>query len=175
MDVTSHKDTPSTGGKLRMIAILGTSVAGTVLAFVLLIHGAMNQHSRPVGHDDISLDISASGNQIVFNAAGAGQWDLYLFDLTTRRARRLAETPAYELSPSFSPDGERVVYAAGLPGDREDHIFVCSIHGGEVRQLTAADANDMSPKFSPGGTLVVFAREKTYNWGGLGSNWSGGS
>jgi Tol biopolymer transport system component len=43
-----------------------------------------------------------------------------------------------------------------------------------VKQLTAEDANDADPAFSPDGSLIVFTRDKTYNWGGLASNWDEG-
>src|SRR5262249_13611893 len=43
-----------------------------------------------------------------------------------------------------------------------------------VRQLTKGDANDASPAFSADGSLIVFTRDKTYNWGGLASNWDAG-
>ncbi len=41
----------------------------------------------------------------------------------------------------FHTDGKSVVYSAGKPGDRADHIFVRSLDGDTVKQLTAEDAN----------------------------------
>ncbi len=153
-----------------------TSFIGVVLLFVWWIRACMSVHSRPIGHDDITFDIAPNGDQLVFNASGGGTWDLYLLDLTTNEVHQICSTPAYELTPRFSPDGEWVVYGAGLPADRADHIFIRSVDGAEVRQLTALDANDTQPAFSPDGTLVVFARDKDYSWGGLAANWSvGGS
>jgi Tol biopolymer transport system component len=87
---------------------------------------------------------------------------------------RVTATPDYEVAPEFSPDGESIVYAAGRPGDRADHIFLRSVDGKVVRQLTREDANDASPAFSPDGSLIVFTRDKTYNFGGLASNWDAG-
>jgi dipeptidyl aminopeptidase/acylaminoacyl peptidase len=53
-------------------------------------------------------------------------------------------------------------------------IFLRSLDGTAVRQLTAEDADDADPAFSPDGSLIAFSRDKTYNWGGLASNWDGG-
>lgn len=131
-------------------------------------------HWRPIGHQDISFDISPDGETIVFNAAGAGGRDLYLLQLSDSIVTRIAETADYEVAPTFTPDGLSIVYAAGLPGDRADHLFVRPIGGGAARQLTFADANDSSPQVSPDGTLVAFDRDKTYSWGGLAANWSDG-
>lgn len=84
---------------------------------------------------------------------------------------RITETPDYETASSFSPDGLRIVYAAGVPGDRADHIFTIRHDGTAKTQLTDVDANDTSPRFSPDGNTIVFARDKTYIWGGLAANW----
>jgi TolB protein len=140
----------------------------------LVLRSCANAHSRPIGHGDITFDVSSSGDAIVFNGAGTGGRDLYLLQLSDLGVTRLADTPEYEVSPSFSPDGKSIVYAAGVPGDRADHIFVRSLDAVVAKQLTRADANDSSPRISQDGSLVVFARDKTYAWGGLGSNWSDG-
>jgi len=95
-------------------------------------------------------------------------------DLSTFEVTRVAATPEYEIAPKFSPDGKAVVFAAGRPGDRADHLFIRSVDGTGVRQINTEDANDCSPAFSPDGSWIVFARDRNYNWGGLAANWSGG-
>jgi Tol biopolymer transport system component len=150
------------------------AVACLVGGILMLLRGCMNEHSRPGGHGDISFAVSPGGDAIVFNAVGDGGRDLYRLDLATRRVTPIAATPDYEVAPAVSPDGKSVVYAAGKPCDRADHIFLRSVDGQTVKQLTSEDANDAAPAFSPDGSRVVFTRDKTYNWGGLASNWDAG-
>jgi WD40-like Beta Propeller Repeat len=147
-----------------------------LFAVGLLLRGCMNQHTRERehAHGDIGFGISPRGDALVFNAVGVGGRDLYLLDLKTRRVTQIASTPDYEVDPQFSPDGMSIVYAAGRPGDRADHVFVRSLDGRTVKQLTAEDANDASPAFSPDGSLIVFTRDKTYSWGGLAASWDWG-
>jgi TolB protein len=121
----------------------------------------MNEHYRPTDQRDVRFGISRDGKTLVFSAAGEGGSDLYLLDLETLRVKRIAETTDYETDPKFSPDGKSIVYAAGKPGDRADHVFVRSLDGGSVKQLTAGDLNDSSPTFSPDGSLIAFLRDKT--------------
>lgn len=136
--------------------------------------GSPSDHNRGIGHQDTTLDVSPTDDVIVFNATGAGGLDLYLLQLESLRVTRIAETPEYEVWPSFSADGKNLVYAAGIPGDRADHVFKRGVDGGPAEQLTHADANDSSPRFAPDGSMIVFARNKTYNWGGLAANWGPG-
>lgn len=163
---------PSSPGLLFGVTI--PSAVGLLFGLALVARGCIGGHSRPHGHGDISFGLSPSGDSLVFNAVGDGGRDLFLLDLETSRVTRLAATPDYEVDPEFSPDGKSIVYAAGKPGDRADHLFVRSRDGKTAKQLTAENANDASPAFSPDGSSIVFTRDKTYNWGGLASNWDAG-
>jgi Tol biopolymer transport system component len=133
--------------------------------------GTPRDHYRPHGHQDTTIAVSPNDDAILFNSVGTGGRDLYVLDLTDLTVTRVAETPDYETAASFSPDGLQIVYSAGVPGDRADHIFSIRHDGSERTQLTNIDANDTSPRFSPDGKTIVFARDKTYNWGGLAANW----
>ena len=171
-------NTPGLPGRSQFVlwVLVGLSFATMALLLTFgvgLLKRAMNAHSRGIGHNDVSFDISPAGDTIVFNAVGDGGFDLYLLRLNGLSVTRIAATPAYETTPAFTPDGESVVYAAGVPGDRADHIFIRRLDGSSVRQLTSADANDSSPRVSPDGSLVVFDRNKTHQWGGLAGNWAG--
>src|SRR5689334_5957678 len=121
--------------------------------------GTPYDHYRPIGQQDSTIDVAPADDVILFNAAGDGGRDLYLFDLTTFKATRIAATEEYETAPSFSADGQKIVYAAGIPGDRADHIFTIGRDGTAKRQLTRGDVNDTSPRFSPDGAKIVFARD----------------
>lgn len=171
--------TPEASGRNRFALWMLAGVPILLLVFLAAIcagwlYRSMNAHSRPHGHDDITFDIAPGGDMMVFNAIGEGGFDLYILRLDDLSVLRIAATPEYETTPSFTPDGKSVVYTAGVPGDRADHIFICALDGSGVRQLTRADANDSSPRVSPDGSLIVFDRDKTYQWGGLGGNWGAG-
>lgn len=128
-------------------------------------------HSRPNGHQNTTIDIAPDDNAILFNATGRGGRDIYVLNLSDLSVAQVTNSRDYEVTPSFSPDGTQIVYAAGVPGDRADHIFVMSLDGKARQQLTAIDANDTDPKFSPDGFHVVFTRDKSHVWGGLAANW----
>jgi len=148
----------------------------SLLLFVLCVGGiwlrsCAQWHTRPRGHYDIAFNISHKGDRIVFTAQGQGGRDLYLLDLKTKKVTRVAETPDYEGDPSFSPDDKSILYVAGVPGDRADHIFLRAVDGSWIKQISADDYNDLEPAFSPDGSRIVFTRNHQYRWGGLSSSW----
>lgn len=149
-------------------------VCSVTLCFVGCPFGTPQDHYRPHGHQDTTIDLAPSGDAILFNASGTGGRDIYLLSLDTLTVVRITDSPNYEVTPSFSRDGKRIVYAAGVPGDRADHLFTLDVDTKALVQLTDNDANDTAPRFSPDGSKIVFARDKTYVWGGLAANWENG-
>src|SRR5947208_2750914 len=100
----------------RILTVIAFLSLGCALAYCLasqVVRGMMTAHYRPHGHQNITYGISPDGKRLVFNANGKGGSDLYVLDLTTYQVTCLAPTPEYEVSPSFSPDGRSVLYAAG--------------------------------------------------------------
>lgn len=161
-----------TASKFKGILALALALSAVAVLFVaaaVFLKGCSQQHYRGHGHQDVTFDISIKGDQMVFNGAGQGGRDLYLLDLKTWHVTRVARTAKYEVDPVFSPNGKALVYAAGTPGDRADHLFVRSLNppGAPPRQLTAGDVSDASPSFSPNGSRIVFARAQRYLFGGL--------
>lgn len=151
-----------------------TLAAAFPISFIALIawqiHGCSHEHSR--SFQDVSYDISPSGDRLIFGAHGDGGHDLYILDLATHRVTPIAQTPDYESDPTFTPDGQSIVYSSGAPGDRADHLFLRSLKSGATRQLTDDDANDSSARVSPDGQFIVFERALDYSWGGKAANWS---
>lgn len=166
--------------KRRILLALKSIFACLFLVFAtygvmgLLFYFGSPVHSRPDA-GSVSFDISPAGDQIVFTGLDKGRGDIFLFDMKTSHVTQVTKTPDYESDPTFSPDGTSIAYAAGVRGDRADHVYIRTLDGKMVKQITTDDFNDKSPAFSPDGTWITFTRNIEYRRGGLAPNWGADS
>lgn len=109
-------------------------------------------------HKDYSPVVSPDGRHIVFqscrnDANNDRAYNLWRVDADGRNATQLTRG-TYDSEPTFSPDGESVVYVA-----QEGHVPKLrrvSIGGGEPVPLT--DEFSQHPAFSPDGKVLVYYR-----------------
>jgi TolB protein len=65
--------------------------------------------------------------------SGTGNSELYVSDSRGQNARRLTTNKSLEASPSWSPDGRRLVYTSDAPG--KPQLFEIASTGGPARRL----------------------------------------
>src|SRR5262249_60626994 len=69
-------------------------------------------------------------------------------------ARVLHTSQRFEISPSFSPDGQSLAYCADVGGTL--HVFVSTIDGASERQLTNGEEGEAQPSWSPDGRWIAY-------------------
>ena len=151
-------------GVLGVVA--GSFVFGKVVAAVFGLDGPNT--SLPWVNTGPSVSVSPRGDFLCFAATGEGEQDLYLYHVRSKKVTRLTKTAARESDPCFSPDGKGIIYAAGWPGQRGNHLFVRHLkQPSHATPITEGDYNDYQPSFSPDGSKIVFVRDQHYNSGAL--------
>ena len=76
-------------------------------------------------------------------------------DVSTRRAHTVASGSGSYTSPTFSPDGARIVYAHGV--DDGFDIYESPVSGGGATRISAGRGSDnVQPSFSPDGHRIAF-------------------
>ena len=118
---------------------------------------------------------SPDGKRIVFTSIRDGhvdaEWglptsEIYVMDADGKNQRRLTNNPHDDYSPSWSPDGRRIVFTSRRDGNGE--IYVMDADGSNLRNLTNHPDDDYHPAWfrhtsgvAPAGkTLTMWARVK---------------
>ena len=70
---------------------------------------------------------------------------------------QITNMSGFSTSPSWSPDGERIVFQNI---DGEDDIFVINIDGSGLQNITASPGFDAAPNWSPDGTKIAFNSDR---------------
>ena len=117
----------------------------------------------------VAVDAQA---QIVFSSNRDGDSEIYVMDTDGGNLQRLTENRNNDWSPSWSPDGKRIVFKS----DRDGHfmnlprptteIYVMDADGRNQQNLTNNPSSDGSPSWSPDGQRIAFDsnREGPFNW-----------
>lgn len=98
-------------------------------------------------------DPDISGDKIVYEAFRGGHHSVYLFDLATKRERRLSALLGHAVSPAIW--GNLVVWQDHRNGNWDIYSF--DLGTGAETRLTSGPGNETSPRVS--GSRVVYALE----------------
>lgn len=90
------------------------------------------------------------------NSGPGTSFDIFTIGPDGTGAVNLTNDPANDRSPSFSPDGSKIVFVSDRDGFYE--IYSMNADGSDVTQLTDVFGSlAMRPTFSPDGTKIMFA------------------
>ncbi|MDJ0838465.1 MAG: amidohydrolase family protein [Acidobacteriota bacterium] len=100
------------------------------------------------------VSVSPKGDKVVYQALGK----LYIRDLPEGEPRRLTDDQDnFEFYPSWSRDGERIVYVT-YHDENLGSVRVVSASGGESKELTHKKGHYIAPVFSPDGQTVIYTK-----------------
>ncbi len=81
---------------------------------------------------------------------GKGNFDIWVQQIPAGEPKQRTDHPADELSPSFSPDGLKIVFRSERDGGG---LYIVDTLGGEARRIVD---RGYSPRFSPNGTYLSY-------------------
>jgi TolB protein len=79
---------------------------------------------------------------------------IYSVDAGNRQKKALFTQEGILTSPSFSPDGTKMVFVSDMYGSPQ--VFIKDLPSGNAKRLTYSGNYNTSPSFSPKGDLIVF-------------------
>ena len=105
--------------------------------------------------------------QITFMSKRDGHFnpEIYVMDADGGNQRRLTNNRHDDWSPSWSPDGKRIVFFSNRDGHVIDgiptsEIYVMDADGGNQQRLTNNRHDDRSPSWSPDGKRIAFVSNR---------------
>ncbi|WP_428100039.1 amidohydrolase family protein [Candidatus Rariloculus sp.] len=100
----------------------------------------------PAGEDVHHPRFDPGGSTLVYQKLVEGQWDLWLFDVGTRRQTPLTSTQYDEREPDFSADGRSIVFAANPDG--RFSLWALALASGTLTRLTNEPGDSSFPVVS---------------------------
>jgi TolB protein len=104
--------------------------------------------------DSREPSVSPDGRSISYVSKISGNYDIWIMDISSRKSVQITDDKGDEASPSWSPDGTRLLYSLG--GD----IYTQETDAVKATRLTDDEFNNIEPAYSPQGDMIVFSSDR---------------
>ncbi len=107
---------------------------------------------------NMAAALSPDGTTLAIDLQGT----IYALPVTGGPATALTDGMGDERQPSWSPDGDKIVFQSYRDGNY--HLWTINKDGSGLKQITFGMFDDREPHWSPDGTRIVFASDRSGNY-----------
>ncbi len=101
---------------------------------------------------------SPDGQKVIMSLGrDDGNSNIYTLDLRSRTTTRLTASNSIDTSPSYSPDGSRIVFTSDRGGPTQ--IYVMGADGSNQKRISFGEGTYSTPVWSPRGDLIAFTKQ----------------
>lgn len=109
-------------------------------------------------YSGVDPSISSDNKRVVFGCTSFGGYgDICLINIDGSESTQLTKTKEYDGQPSFSPNGDKIVFVSER--DKAPNIYIMDSDGSNQKPLTKNNLHKSSPSFSPDGAKIIYAGE----------------
>jgi serine/threonine protein kinase/Tol biopolymer transport system component len=112
----------------------------------------------------MATPIGGSG-QIAYASNRSGLPQIYLADLASQTVTQITDMPEGACQPSWSPDGEKLVFISPCKGMDEVYydagLYIVNADGSNLTPLATVPGGDFDPAWSPDGSAIAFTSLRT--------------
>jgi TolB protein len=90
--------------------------------------------------------------------ASGGSTQIYKMELRNRKLIKLTSGNSIDTSPSFSPDGSKIVFNSDRGGSQQ--LYVMNADGSNPQRISFGDGRYGTPVWSPRADLIAFTKMK---------------
>lgn len=98
---------------------------------------------------------SPNGKDVAVTMSFLGNPEIFILNLTTRKAKRLTKSFGFDVDPTWDPSGKHMAFSSSRSG--QPMIYKVGVNGKGLKRLTFAGRYNATPNWSPTNNKIVFA------------------
>ncbi|HNJ13497.1 MAG TPA: protein kinase [Anaerolineales bacterium] len=152
----THTDTPPPTGNVPVEATLTNTPSVTSTPTLVQPSPTPSLSVTPIG---------GGSGQIAYASNRTGLPQIYLADIASQTATQITEMPDGACQPSWSPDGQRLVFISPCKGMDEIYyqaaLYIINVDGTDLTPIATVPGGDFDPAWSPDGKSILFTSLRT--------------
>lgn len=141
----------------KMLVFASTRNSHNSHLYLKAVDGATITQITDGAANDAQPQFDPTGTRIAFASDRGGQWDIWVVEANGRNPIQITNTPMPEMSPSWSPDGKKLVYCRIDPKENRNSLWVVELDNPGIKRLIG---EGLFPAWSPSGDKIAYQRAR---------------